>query len=347
MSKRKNIIPALICLIPILILSITLFNAHAGYIHLNEVTTIQVTPITTQSSIGQIFTINTTVTDVTNLNAWQLHLLFNTNMLNCTEISVPSNNIFSPFTIEMFVTEVNNDAGYILAFCALNGTFGVDGSGTLCQISFECTNLGITPLSIAEKMQMPTGSYLQDPNYNPIPFDTINGVIEIGGSGFQKSTFTAIQNSETYPVIILSNSTVTNFNYNETSRIMSFDASGLDGTIGLSSLIISKELLNGTLSVLADETAIYPTLSENQTHNFITATYTHSTKNIKILLTVTGDVNGDQQVDMLDISIIIDAFMCEPGDPMWNPLADVNKDGVVDMADISIAVDNFLKSWHA
>jgi hypothetical protein len=347
MSKRKNVIPALICLILILILSITLFNAHAEYVHLDEVTTIQVTPITTQSSTGQIFTINMTVTDVTNLNAWQIHLLFNTNMLSCTEISVPSDNIFSPFTIEMFATEVNNAAGYILAFCALSGTFGVDGSGTLCQISFECKNPGITPLSIAGKMQMPTGSYLQDPDYNSIPFDTINGVIEISGSGFQKSTFTAIQNSETYPVIILSNSTITNFNYNETSKIMSFDASGTDGTIGLSSLIVSKELLNGALIVLADETALYPALYENQTHNFITTTYTHSIKNIKILLTVAGDVDGDRQVDMLDISIMIDAFMCGPGDPMWNPLADINRDDIVDMIDISIAIDNFMKPWDA
>jgi hypothetical protein len=48
---------------------------------------------------------------------------------------------------------------------------------------------------------------------------------------------------------------------------------------------------------------------------------------------------------MADISMIIDAFLTSPGDPLWNPLTDVNHDNIVDMADISIAIDNFLKTW--
>jgi plastocyanin len=64
-----------------------------------------------------------------------------------------------------------------------------------------------------------------------------------------------------------------------------------------------------------------------------------------VLVTVQGDVNGDRVCDMADISILIDAFLAEPGDPHWNPNADLNNDKVIDMADISIAIDHFLQEW--
>jgi len=56
-----------------------------------------------------------------------------------------------------------------------------------------------------------------------------------------------------------------------------------------------------------------------------------------------ADVSKDKVVDMLDLSIIIDAFMTTPGSPNWNPSADIKKDNSVDMSDISIAVDEFLR----
>jgi hypothetical protein len=58
-----------------------------------------------------------------------------------------------------------------------------------------------------------------------------------------------------------------------------------------------------------------------------------------------GDVNGDGKVDMLDVSIIIDAFLSSPGQPNWYSNADTNNDNSIDMADISIAVDHFLASF--
>jgi hypothetical protein len=50
------------------------------------------------------------------------------------------------------------------------------------------------------------------------------------------------------------------------------------------------------------------------------------------------NTNGDGKVDMLDISLVIDAFMTYPGDSRWNPRCDVNLDGVVDMLDVSMVI---------
>ena len=308
-------------------------------------TLVRVNPASTSSSVGQSFTLNTSITNVTSLNAWQLYLLFNPAILNCTGISIPSDSIFAPYVIDIFMTIFNNTAGYIRAFCGLNGTMGASGSGTLCQIGFTCKTPGTAILSIADKMQAPMGSYLQDPNYNLIPFDTVDGVIEVSSPGFQRNTFNVTQNSTVYPVIVLSNSSITSFSYNDTLKTMKFDASGPAGTTGLTIVTVSKQLLDGTFAVLVNDTAISNALTGNQTHNFISFAYTHSTEHIKILLTVEGDVNGDRTVDMLDISMVIDAFMTAPGDTRWNPLADINKDNVVDMLDISFETGNFMKRW--
>jgi nitrous oxidase accessory protein NosD len=64
----------------------------------------------------------------------------------------------------------------------------------------------------------------------------------------------------------------------------------------------------------------------------------------KVKIRIQGDINGDGTVDMLDVSIVADAFLSNPGDPHWNPDADINYDGTVDMADVSIVIDHFMES---
>ena len=63
----------------------------------------------------------------------------------------------------------------------------------------------------------------------------------------------------------------------------------------------------------------------------------------KVLVTIAGDVTGEGLCDMQDISILVDKFLAEPGNPLYDPNCDIQDDLVIDMADISIAVDNFLK----
>jgi hypothetical protein len=46
---------------------------------------------------------------------------------------------------------------------------------------------------------------------------------------------------------------------------------------------------------------------------------------------------------MLDLTLVIRAFMSKPGDPNWNKQADCNKDNVVNMLDIFIAINEFLE----
>ncbi len=62
---------------------------------------------------------------------------------------------------------------------------------------------------------------------------------------------------------------------------------------------------------------------------------------ICMLTTVTGDINNDGVVDIVDIVIVAIAFGSTPEDPNWNPIADLNQDGVIDIVDIVLVAIHF------
>ena len=56
---------------------------------------------------------------------------------------------------------------------------------------------------------------------------------------------------------------------------------------------------------------------------------------------ITGDVNGDGQVNLKDFFAACKAFGATEGTPRYNANADLNHDGVVDMLDLLIIRANF------
>jgi hypothetical protein len=58
-----------------------------------------------------------------------------------------------------------------------------------------------------------------------------------------------------------------------------------------------------------------------------------------------GDVDGSGLVDIVDISLAIDAFMTSKGDQHWDKRCDLNNDDSVDMVDISIITDYYLNDY--
>ncbi|MCS7311080.1 MAG: dockerin type I domain-containing protein, partial [Armatimonadetes bacterium] len=56
---------------------------------------------------------------------------------------------------------------------------------------------------------------------------------------------------------------------------------------------------------------------------------------------VNGDVDGDNEVSLLDFGELVTAFGSVPGDANWNPNADLDGDEEVSLVDFSILVRNF------
>ena len=96
--------------------------------------------------------------------------------------------------------------------------------------------------------------------------------------------FDVIWEEIVYPVMIVSNSTVTNFNFSQPDKQISFNVAGPDGTIGFCNVTIPKALLYGEpWTVLIDGAPVPSTIAENATHSCLYFTYTHSTHIVQII----------------------------------------------------------------
>ena len=66
-----------------------------------------------------------------------------------------------------------------------------------------------------------------------------------------------------------------------------------------------------------------------------------------------GDVNADNEVDVVDVVDIARFVIGTPATTFWEVLADINKDGIVNLGDAVVLVNdiagnqNFVKAWHA
>jgi len=97
-------------------------------------------------------------------------------------------------------------------------------------------------------------------------------------------TFSIIWGVETFIVSVESNSTVSNFAFNQPGKEISFNVTGEAGTLGFCNVTIPKALLYGEpWTVLIDGAPVPATITENATHSFLYFTYTHSTHEVQII----------------------------------------------------------------
>jgi hypothetical protein len=290
---------------------------------------------------AQTCTINVTIANITNLNAWQIKLSFNPKILNCQAVYIPDDNIFRGYTTWNH-SEVDNTIGYVKIFCAIQGTDSVAGSGTMCQIEFKCLTLGVSGLNFVDVNSF-YGCYLQDPAYTFIPFEAIDGRIKVVPYNSQVYPFTVIQGGQIYYVNVITNLTATSLQYNEALMEMSFDITGTLYNIGFSVVEIPKKLLNNTLLILIDDnphrifSQSFLTLAENTTHSFpfFKHNQTQNTLKIKVRQTVPGDITGDRVTDISDVAFAAWSYGSTPAEPRWCSVADINDDEMIEITDVS------------
>ena len=99
------------------------------------------------------------------------------------------------------------------------------------------------------------------------------------------SDFKVTWQDEIYHVTTICNSTISAFQFNQQERILSFNVTGQDFTIGFCRIIIPKTLINETYTVLVDGEEVDVTVLpiSNSTHAFLYFTYIHSTHEVVII----------------------------------------------------------------
>ena len=108
---------------------------------------------------------------------------------------------------------------------------------------------------------------------------SLSAYMDQGGATYTVSetkTFDVVLDDIHYPVSILSNSTVSNFEFNKTEMQISFNVTGESGTTGYCNVTILKSLLRGSPWKIQIDNTTIASFDEktNDTHTFLYFTYT-------------------------------------------------------------------------
>ena len=130
-------------------------------------TTIYVDPDVSVGAVGQNFTTNVNISNVTDLYGWEFKLGWNTTILDVVEVYE------GPFLKDVadtfFTCKVNSTAGYIIADCTFLGmVLGASGDGTLATVKFYVKSKGDSVLDLFDTI-------LMDSNEQIIPHSAIDG----------------------------------------------------------------------------------------------------------------------------------------------------------------------------
>lgn len=64
-----------------------------------------------------------------------------------------------------------------------------------------------------------------------------------------------------------------------------------------------------------------------------------------VLVSISGDVNGDGIIDIFDAILLAGAYNSIPSGSKWNPNADINEDNIVNIFDAILLANNYGKNW--
>ena len=110
-------------------------------------TTVSISPSTVTAFVGQNFTVNVTISDVSYLYGWQFRLNWTAGLIDVVNVTEGSFLKLGGGTY--FYWAVNATAGRMVAYCTLLGNVpGMSGSGTLATITFNVKGAGESPLTL-------------------------------------------------------------------------------------------------------------------------------------------------------------------------------------------------------
>jgi hypothetical protein len=263
------------------------------------VITLKVEPQTHITTIrNETFSINVTISNVSNeskLVGVEFKLGYDPEIL--TLVSVTEGPFLKEFAVEpslgtQFMTDyrTNYVTVGIIILPDENGTWHPpfpEGSGTVATLTFNVTKGPGVSCSLQLFDTKVAGLVLVDSEPDFVPLDH---VAESGLFDFSIEILyhTITWEDHTFTVVTKSNSSVSPFPpepmiFDPANKLISFNVSGPDGTVGFTNVTIPKDLLRlGSPSdswlVFVNSEQVTPVVWENATHTELHFTYSHSTK---------------------------------------------------------------------
>jgi len=328
-------------LVLVLLASLFLF-ASIDSVEADPTPNLQVDPPSAVVNGGENLTMNLIITNVADLATWEFKLYY-TGILNA--IAATEGTFLKQAGLTaFFVVDVNNaynaTHGRVWLTCTLLANIsGASGNGTLATVIFTPSSGGNTSMHLADTV-------LGDSKADPILHTTTDGQVE--AKGIINIAATTMIVSRT----IIGKGSVLNVNVTVENQ------SDLTETFNMSIFANNTSFQNKTVLLSAHNVTII-SLSWN-TSNFAWGIYnitaiaetlpgeTNTTDNNLtlqgIILTISGDVNGDGIVDIYDAILIAKSFGSNPNKPNWNPNTDLNEDDAVDIYDAILLANNYGKT---
>jgi hypothetical protein len=340
-----------------------IFNLSAVPIVFAQATRVEVVAPTGDIAVPTQFNVDITVVDVTDLYAWQIKLYYNPAVLRWINATYPPGHVFEGkplFSVFPFNGSDYGDGGtYILFYASLLGSQpGIDGSGTLCRISFEAKAVGSSTLIFSRPLGgWGSDTWLMDPD------DVI--------TSFPSIVFTVVERDASNPVTVVGEDTRPSsaISLNTDKSVMFLgDSAVISGVVNVTvpdgtlvyieywnySEIWIKWLPVTTVTTTGSQYSYTWTPKEGGligirsrwTGNSAYKPATSEEKTIAISALGPHDLNGDGKIDGKDIAVVAQAFGSYPGHPRWNPQADLNQDDKIEGKDIALVGRNFGKTYH-
>jgi len=285
MLKKQSSIISLVLIATLAmgtLMPISVVSANGAAIHVDPSSMVD-TGIDPGETI--MFTIN--ITDVVDLFTWQVRILFNSSVLNCSRAFYPVDHIFAGQTTSPVAPIIDNLAGSILYGNTLTGPVdGVSGNGRLCQLEFKAKTRGSSNLTF---VTVGAGStFLLNSLGDDIPFMAEGGYFNNMPPSSPDFSITASPTSLTIEQGGSDTSTITITPANGFSQIVELTVfggpSGVTATLNPENVTPPPdESSTSTLTVSVDTTATLGTC--NLTINGTSGALIHS---INVTLAVTG-----------------------------------------------------------
>jgi PKD repeat protein len=302
-----------------------------------------------------IFTVNVTVANVTNLYDYKFKLSYSKVMLTCIGAiinTVQNQTNFTPIIL------INGGAG----FMSINVSYSPPAvpitsmtPQSLATIFFRLNTLGSSNLTLYD-------TELSDPSGLPIFHQTGNGFIM---TAIRDVAIVSVVPSRSWTYLgVPVNIAVTAKNLGQATESFNVSAyynSSLIRTQQVDNLNASQQVamvftwnttgLTPRTNYIIEGVASYVPFEFNKTNNLLLGGKVH--------ISILGDINGDDRVDMKDVGILAVAFGSYgpdgpnwkypdlPASPRWDPRADVSSlkylvpDNTVDLFDVALIARHF------
>jgi hypothetical protein len=177
MSERTRKLICMFLVITSIVSSVFFFTPQASATETPKINVEPSSIIDTSLEPGKSFIVNVTVANVTDLFGWQIKLYFSPTVLECKNVTVPIDNVFTGLNYNSPAASIDNTGGTILKLALLVGTQpGVNTSkGMFCRIGFGVKARGKSDLTLGNLGQF---TYMLNSTGAKIAFEAFDGFFD-------------------------------------------------------------------------------------------------------------------------------------------------------------------------